>query len=201
VKAIHYSLVEFLNFLQEVCLGEKPVAYSKGMNLAGLYHQALERFPDDIRKYPFNKLTANFINRIKTFDSAKNSQYFVETVGDVLTQSNPRTWSEKGRSLFEANLLKCKTEIEMVFELLSPTFNGTSVIAFINRQSGEKEYVRLGLMTSSKGNFEDKVSLIDEILQGLSTNERNALLIQMMIPEQTESGTAKIKENKGLFIK
>lgn len=201
VESLHTSLIEFLIFLQSTCLGEKGVVYSKGMNLASLYQQTLDRFPLEVKKYPFNKLTANLLNRIRTFDSSKHSQYFVETLGDVLTQSNPRSWSEKGQSLFEANLAKCKTEIEMVFELLSPTFNGTSVVAFINRQSGEKEYVRLGLMTTTEDKFENKISDMNEILKGLSINDRNTLLIQMMIPENSDSGNVKISESKGIFIK
>jgi hypothetical protein len=201
IQSLHSSLIETLNFIQEVCLGEKPIQYAKGMNLALVFQETLKRFPSDIGQYPFNKLTADFLNRIKTFDSSKHSQYFVETMGDVLTQSNPRSWSEKGKSLFDANLLRCKTELEMVFELLSPSFNGKSVIAFINRQSGEKEYIRLGIVSNLKEELEGKKANIETMINGLTPNDRNALLMSLLVAENNETHTVGIKGLQGQFIK
>src|SRR5690606_30414514 len=108
----------------------------------------------------------------------------VETIGDVLTKSNPRSWSEKGKSLFDANLLRCRTELEMVFELLSSDFNGRSVIAFINRQTGDKEYMRLGVVSDLKESHEEIRSEISNIVGKLNNNDRNALLMSLLISEK-----------------
>lgn len=201
IQALNAQLVETLSFIQEVCLGEKPVQYSKGMNLASIFQETIKRFPVEIGQYPFNKLTADFLNRIKYFDSSKHQQYFVETMGDVLTKSNPRGWSEKGKSLFDANLLRCKTELEMVFELLSTNFTGQSVIAFINRQSGEKEYMRLGIVSSVKDSMNEAKMNIEDQLKGLSANDRNALLMSLLVAEKEETATVGIKGLQGQFIK
>lgn len=201
IQALNAQLVETLTFIQEVCLGEKPVQYSKGMNLAAIFQETMKRFPTEIGQYPFNKLTADFINRIKYFDSSKHQQYFVETMGDVLTKSNPRGWSEKGKSLFDANLLRCRTELEMVFELLSSNFTGQSVIAFINRQSGEKEYMRLGIVSSVKDSMNEARMNIEDHLKGLSPNDRNALLMSLLVAEKDETATVGIKGLQGQFIK
>lgn len=201
IQSIHGSLIETLNFIQETCLGEEPLKYVKGMNLAELFQKTLNRFPKEIENYPFNKLTSDFLSRIRSFDCSKHGQYFVETMGDVLTKSNPRNWSEKGKSLFDANLLRCRTEIEMVFELMSPNFNGRSVIAFINRQSGEKEYMQLGVVSDLKESLQQARSKVESIVSDLSHNERNALLMSLLIKESEQGKNIEIKGLQGRFIK
>lgn len=201
IQSLHTNLIETLNFIQEVCLGEKPIQYSKGMNLAQIFQETIKRFPADIGQYPFNRLTADFLNRVRTFDSTKHSQYFVETMGDALTKSNSRNWGEKGKSLFEANLLRCRTELEMVFELLSPTFAGRSVIAFINRQTGDKEYMRLGVVSDVKESLNKTKENIESLMNGLNHNDRNALLMSLLVAEKEESINVGITALKGQFIK
>jgi hypothetical protein len=201
IKGIHGSLVEFLQFMQEVCLGETPVKYSQGMNLSEIYKQTLSRFPADLATYPYNKLTGNFLSRIRTFDTTKHPQYFVETMGDVLTQSSPRSWSEKGRSLFEANLLKVRTEIEMVFELLGAEFKGQSVVAFINRQTGEKEYMRLGVLGRVKEAHVELKDQIGDMLAELDPRQRNALLMDLLVKESSEDSKVGVKGISGGWIK
>src|SRR5690606_826798 len=201
IHSMHASLLETLTFIQEVCLGEESIKYSKGLNLAEVFQASLHRFPKDIGQYPFNKLTSDLLNRIRTFDSTKHGQYFVETIGDVLTKSNPRSWSEKGKSLFDANLLRCRTELEMVFELLSSDFNGRSVIAFINRQTGDKEYMRLGIVSDLKDSHEEIRSQISSLVGSLSNNDRNALLMSLLVSEKENETSVGIKGLQGQFIK
>lgn len=201
IKGIHGSLVEFLQFMQEVCLGEQAVVYTQGMNLSDLYQQTLKRFPNDLAVYPYNKLTNNFLSRIRSFDTSKHPQYFVETMGDVLTQSSPRSWSEKGRSLFEANLLKVKTEIEMVFELLGSEFKGQSVVAFINRQTGEKEYMRLGVLGKVKETHNELKDQINEMLSEIDPRQRNALLMDLLVRETSEDSQVAVKGIAGGWVK
>jgi hypothetical protein len=201
ISALNSSIFELLNFIQETCIGEKPISYSKGMNLSALFQATLSRFPAEVGQYPFNKLTADLLNRIKSFDSTKHPQYFVETMGDVLTKSNPRGWSEKGRSLFEANLLRCKTELEMVFELLSPNFKGKSVIAFINRQTGEKEYMRLGVVSGLKDSLNDTREQVEDLIKSLNHGDRNALLMSLLAAEADDNLGVGVKGLQGQFIK
>ncbi|EQC47511.1 hypothetical protein [Bacteriovorax sp. Seq25_V] len=198
IADLHKLLIESLQFLQINCLNIKPISYKKGMSLAKEYQDNLALLPEEIRSYPFNSLTAKFLGRLKSFDSTKHSQYFVETIADALTESNPRYWAEKGKSLFETNLIKCNNEIEMVTELLDSEFSGQSVVAFINKQSGDKEYLRLGVYTDS-GENEIKDS-IEKLLSSLNPKSRNNLLLSLLKPIEENSQSVEIKNVKGKYI-
>ena len=198
VKELHDKLIKAVQFIQTGCLGLEAIVYKKGMNVAKIYQDAFDQLPSDIQNYPFNKLTAKFINRIRSFDSSKHAQYFVETIGDALTESNPRNWAEKGQSLFETNLTKCLNEIEMVTELMDDSFKGQSVIAFINKETGEKDYVRLGIYSEVK---EDKIKTeLENLLVGLDTKSRNNLLLSLLRTTEQKNESVAIKDIKGKYI-
>lgn len=201
ISAMNVSLVELVQFLQETCLGEKPITYAPGMNLSEIFQKTLERFPQDLATYPYNKATNTFLNRVRTFDTSRHPQYFIETMGDVLTQSSPRSWSEKGRSLFEANLLKVRSEIEMVFELLGSEFKGKSVVAFINRQTGEKDYMRLGVLGTVRENNIELKNKIDVLLKDLDPRQRNAMLMELLVRESSDDNSVGVKNISGGWVK
>jgi hypothetical protein len=198
IKSLHGKLVMAAQFIQVNCLSQEPVEYKKGMNLAKIFQETFKKLPDEIQNYPFNKLTAKVIGRLRSFDSSKHPQYFVETMGDALTESNPRNWAEKGASLFETSLTKCLNEIEMVTELLDSEFKGQSVVAFINKESGDKEYLRLGVYSEVK-----EAKIIDElekILDGIDNKTRNNILLSLLKPSEDINSSVEIKDIKGKYI-
>jgi energy-coupling factor transporter ATP-binding protein EcfA2 len=198
VKELHGKLVGAAQFIQESCLSETPVKYTKGMNVAEIIQETLSRLPEDIQKYPFNKLTAKFLGRVRAFEADKHPQYFVETVSDALTESNPRYWAAKGKSLFETNLTKCLNEIEMVTELLDSDFQGQSVVAFINKESGEKDYLRLGVFTEVK---EAKIKTqVEALLEELDQKSRNNLLLSLLQRTEDNNESVEVKDIRGKYI-
>ncbi|WP_412463324.1 hypothetical protein [Halobacteriovorax sp. RT-2-6] len=198
VKELNASLVSFLQNVQTACLGENAFEYKKGFNLAAEFQATFSRLPEEVRTYSFNRLTAKFFGRLKSFNSEKHAQYFIETCGDALTESNPRNWSEKGKSLFEINLTKCLNELEMVTELLDESFAGQSVIAFLSKNDGEKEYLRLGVYTESKEN--DVKSKMEDLLKDLDSKTRNNLLLSLLKPVAENNESVEIQNIKGKYI-
>ena len=180
VKELNYQLVESLQFLQEKCLSEKPFEYSKGMNLAKIYQATLNRFSDNIKNYPFSSKTSKFLGRVKGFDFNKHPQYFIETVADSLTNSNPRNWDVKGKAMFEFALNQAVNEVETVVEYLSTDIGGESAIAFINKDTGERDFLRLGITTNLNKKLEAKASVVKDVISDLSEKERYNLLVNLL---------------------
>jgi energy-coupling factor transporter ATP-binding protein EcfA2 len=184
VKRMHSALVENLYFFQESCLAEKRVTVSKGSNLALLYQQTWKKFHPEVRSHSFNKKTSAFINRFATFDTTKHTFFFVETLADVLTDCHPRHWGKEGESLFSYALSRCQNEIEMVCEFLSSDFKGESAVAFINYDSGERQYLRLGVKTGLNSKQLEIKSEVEGLLHKLNVKDRNNLLIELLGKEE-----------------
>lgn len=180
IKDLHSQMVEALQFIQEKCLGENPIEYSKGMNLAELWQSTLDRFQDNIKHYPYSKNTAKFLGRVKGFDSSKHQQYFIETVADALTNANPRNWDTKGKAMYEFTLTQAIQEIETVVEYMATNIGGESAIAFINKETGEKNYIRLGIMTDLNDRLNEKAHRVEDIISELSDKDRNNLLVNLL---------------------
>ena len=184
IEELHSLLVDSIRLLQKGCLGEKPFVYSKGMNLAKVFQSTLGRLQQNITNYPFSTKTSRFLGRVRGFDSGKPSWYFVETLADALTDSNPRNWDTKGRSIFQFTLAKAISEIETVSEYLNSDINGESAIAFINKNTGDKNFIKLGTVTDLDDSLLSKVDQIEDILDGLSEKDRKNLLANLLKSSQ-----------------
>lgn len=180
ISSIHSLLIDNLQFIQSKCLNERPIDYSKGMNLARVYQETFNRLEPKVLNHPFNKVTASFLGRVRGFDSSNHPQYFVETVADALTGSNPRFWDHEGLSLFEYALTSVQNEIEMVNEYLSSQFNGESALAFIKHENSETEYIRLGVQSGLSEKLKSRVPVLEEALSDLTEKEKTDLLVTFL---------------------
>lgn len=180
IKGINTTLIEKLNFIRTKLLSLEAIRYEKGMNLAKIYQETLSAFPESIQNHPFNTQTAKFLGRIKSFDNKTHPQYFIETVAEALTNSNPRYWDKKGKALFEHAITKCLEELELTCEFLGDKFNGVSAIAFISRIDNTKEFIRLGTSTGLNDDLLPKRQKIEMLLEGLSGKEKNEILLSLL---------------------
>ena len=96
-----------------------------------------------VKNYPFSLNTSRFVGRALGFDSSNYNQYFLETIGDVLTGSSPRHWDSKGYFKFEFALKNIKTEIELASDIANPNFKGQSVLAFIDKGQKKKKFYKV----------------------------------------------------------
>lgn len=200
VKDLHASLVEALQFLQVSCLGVKATNVPKGANLAKIYQENWKNFSERVQNHAFNKKTANFINRFKNFDNSKQSFFFVETMGDVLTGTHPRYWDKEGESVFNLALERVLNEIEMVCEFLNDDFKGESAVAFISRESGRKEFLRLGVkseLNSRQLAIKDKVK---ELISELTTKEQNNLLLDLLSAQKDQYGSVSVIKDFSTYV-
>ena len=143
--------------------------------------------------YPFSKRTSRFLGRIKTFDASNHPQYFIETVSDALTDTNPRNWDIKKRAIFDFTLNQVINEIETVVEYMNSDIAGESAMAFINKHTGEKELVKLGTITQLDNNLKNRASKIEDIIYDLSEKNRTNLLVNII----KEGTRKKINLDKG----
>lgn len=194
INRMNAQLVENLQFIQKNCLSEEPVKYQKGMNLSELYQGTWKRFDKEVKNHPFNKITNQFIQRFCTFDTTKHPQYFIENLADALTGASPRHWDIKGESLFEYALTQAQNEIEMVCEFLSESFNGESAIAFINHESGHREFLRLGVHSDLENDLMVKRKEISTLLKDMNEKDRNNLLLSLLVTN--ENKTSEVTQQK-----
>ena len=180
IVKLNMSLVEAIQFLQRRCLGERSFKYSKGVNVAKIFQSTFGRLQDNIKNYPFSKKTSTFLGRVNSFDYSKHPQYFIETVADALTNSSPRNWDIKGKAMFDFTLGQAMNEIEIVAEYLNAKIPGESAIAFINKNTGEKDFIPLGIITSLDNNLKNKENQIKAIISQLSDNDQKNLLVNLL---------------------
>lgn len=200
VKRMHSQLVDNLYFFQEGCLGEKKITVGKGANLAKLYQETWAKFSDEVRNHSFNKKTSAFINRFRGFDVTKQTFFFIETLADVLTDCHPRHWDKEGESLFYYSLNRTQNEIEMVCEFLSSEFKGQSAVAFINHESGERNFLRLGVQGSLSDKQLEVKKDVEKLLDGMNVKDRNQLLMSLLETQKDESSTVGIKKAEAQFL-
>ena len=137
------GLADFIGFVEKDCLNIKKRASRKtapAQNLPQDFQAALAK----VKRLPFSAGTRRFIGRALNFDASSHHQYFFETMADVLTGASPRHWDSSGCSKFKFALKKIKTEIELACEIAHPSFKGQSVLAFIDRGSDRRAFLRLG---------------------------------------------------------
>ncbi len=200
IRSLHSSLIEALGFLQTNCLGVKVTGVPKGANLAKIFQDNWANFNDRVRDHAFNKKTANFINRFKNFDNSKKSFFFVETMADVLTGTHPRYWDKEGESVFNLALERSLNEIEMVCEFLNDDFKGESAVAFINRESGKKEFLRLGVKSDLSSRQLQIREQVSGLLEELSTKERNNLLLDLLAAQKDKTGSVSVIKEYSTFV-
>ncbi|MBC99344.1 MAG: hypothetical protein CME63_16495 [Halobacteriovoraceae bacterium] len=200
IKDLHASLIDALAFLQTNCLGVKASPVPKGANLAKLYQDNWTKFADTIRNHAFNKKTANFVNRFKNFDSSKHPFFFVETIADVLTGTHPRYWDKEGESVFNLALEKVVNEIEMVSEFLNDDFKGESAVAFINKESGEKKFLRLGVQSDLSSKQAEIKNKIEDLVKELSVKDRNNLLLDLLSAQKDQTGNVSVVREYSKYV-
>ncbi|MCK5884853.1 MAG: hypothetical protein KAG61_14280, partial [Bacteriovoracaceae bacterium] len=191
VRSIKTSLYQNLNFWRVRCLGVSEVKEDKSGNVAKHYHETLTLFEETLLNYPFSKATSKLLGRISTFDSSKHPQYFIETVADSLTGVNPRHWDIKHQSLFDVALKQSQSEIEMVSEFVNPEFKGKTAVAFIDNETGEKKYIKLSDRSLLSTDIQNAAVKIEQILDKLSIEERNEILLRLLNPVLTQNGNVK----------
>ena len=184
---LNMQLIEAIQILQRRCLGETPFQYTKGANIAKIFKSTIGRLEANVRNYPFSQKASRFIGRINGFDNNRHPQYFIETVADALTGSSPRNWDIRGRPMFEFMLNQAISEIEAVAEYLSERIGGESAIAFINKNTGERDFIKLGIITSLDDDLRDRANQIESLMDGLSKKDRKNLLTNLLKGSVRES--------------
>ncbi|MCY4523313.1 MAG: hypothetical protein OXB84_01105 [Halobacteriovoraceae bacterium] len=177
---LRMKMVQALQTLREKCLGERPFTYSKDVNLAKIFQKTLMRLESGVRDYPFSKITSAFLGRVNNFDSSKHQQYFIETVADSLTNSSPRNWDVKGKAMFDFNLGQAIDEIEAVAEYVSSNIGGESAIAFISKNTGDRDFIKLGIITELNDDLNNKADAIEKILGNISERDRQNILANLL---------------------
>ena len=170
---ISSDLSDFLSFIQQSCLNEKEL---KKENIAIRTQEVFSK----IKNYPFSTKTNNFIGRAINFDSSKPKQYFLETIGDVLTGVSPRYWGHKTYDKFDFSLKQAKAEIEISSEVLNSSFKGESVLAFIDKGDNKKSYLKLGFKTEVDERLESSLVKIKTILSTLNEIDQKKIILNLL---------------------
>ncbi|MFW7382181.1 MAG: hypothetical protein ACOH5I_25495 [Oligoflexus sp.] len=158
---IRDHLEEAIQILNDKCLSKKLRIDTK-KDLAGSYKLIFSALESRIRNHKFSKVTTHFIERFMTFDTTSHKQYFVETIGDVLTGASPRVWEGKTINLFLFTLHKVMEEIIHVSSTVSSELEGHSVVAITNISNNQSRYIDLG---AKQGLKTKHLKLKNEILE------------------------------------
>ena len=123
IFSLYVHLIERIAQLQKNALLKlKVISGSKafdevkqGSPLALYWKTLLNEFSDEIVSFPYSENTLMFVNRILQLSKDASNQLVVESLADALTRVHPKSWSEKGESLFQLNLQRAVSEIEQIY--------------------------------------------------------------------------------------
>ena len=173
---IKNDLANFIEFIDKECLNSlKGLSCKKGDMV-----QDFQNVLSKLKNYPFSEGAGRFIGRALHFDPSNHRQYFFETIADVLTGSSPRYWDSFGYSKFEFALKKIKIEIELVCEIAHPAFKGQSVLAFIDRGSDKKTFLKLGAFPGKDKRLLQAVGRIKSVLDSFDEPDKRKIILTIL---------------------
>ena len=172
---IRHDLLDFIQFIDKQCLNNtfKPIQKDELI-------KSFQKTLSQVKDYSFSFNTSRFIGRALNFDSANYNQYFLETIGDVLTGSSPRYWNDKGYSQFKFALKRVKTEIELACEIANPDFKGQSVMAFIDKGKNKKTFIKLGAQFDIDKNLKPSAEKINKILNSFDEIDKRKIILTIL---------------------
>lgn len=133
-----------------------------------------------IKTYSFSKSTNQFMGRVLNFDSTKPIQYFLETTGEVLTGFSPRYWDKKCYDSFLYSLKGLKNEIELACEVANPNFKGQSVLAYIDKGTNKKAFIKLGVKSKTDKKLNNMIKEITLILNSVDEIDKKKVIINII---------------------
>ena len=173
---IKIVLMDFIEFIDKECLNNlKKQSVKKNDPV-----QSFQNVLSEVKNYPFSEGVGRFIGRALNFDSTNHTQYFFETMADVLTGSSPRYWDSSGYSKFEFALKKIKTEIELACEIAHPAFKGRSVLAFIDRGADKKTFLNLGAFSGKDKRLLQAVERIKKTLNAFDETDKRKIILAVL---------------------
>ena len=143
--------------------------------LATAYQDIVKNLPAKVKAFQFKPETTQWLERIRSFDATLPKQYFIETIGDVVTGKSPRSWGSRSEALFEFNLLRIREELGTVFA----TFAGSSrVLGAAPPQSAGKSGKDSTRLTLNPKQAKIKEA-IEQQLSLLAPADRRALILAL----------------------
>ena len=167
------DLINFASFINTECLRCEVTPNP-------LLKQELISVLSQVKDYPFSSHTGRFVGRVLNFPVSGYKQYFLETVGDVLTGSSPRYWDQKGYSKFEFALKRVQTEIELACEIATPQFKGQSILAFIDKGNNKKTFLKLGASFKMEKRLSLFLKKIQKMLDSFDETDKRKLTLALL---------------------
>lgn len=153
---------------------DSPLKINPSENLAAVFKQIILALPEKAQSFKFRPETRQFLERVKSFDSSLQKQYFIETIGDVTTGKSPRSWDSRCESLFEFTLIRITDELKDVCN----TFASQAAAPNVRKKSENSTPVENRLTLNPR---QSKVkSEIEQKMAGLTVAERKQLLIELV---------------------
>ncbi|MBC6415019.1 MAG: hypothetical protein GDA46_01315 [Bdellovibrionales bacterium] len=188
------DLLSFIKFINKYCLN----THLKDIPKNKFIHVFQKSF-SQIKDYPFSHTTSHFIGRVLNFKSSHYNQYFLETIGEVLTECSPRHWNDKGYSKFKFNLKKVGREIELACEIAKPQFKGQSVFAYLDKGEKKKTFIKLGAISSIEKTLRIPVEKIKTILNSFDEIDKKKIIMALL--ESIEKESIKQKDLNPIEVK
>lgn len=163
---------------QFICQVEKLCFNKTSKNTKNIVPE-VQRVFLKIQNYPLSNTTSNFIGRALNFDATKQKQYFLETMGDVLTGVSPRHWNSKMLNKFDFVLKKSLSEIEIYADVLNSSASGKSFVTFIDKGQNRKTSFKLDLDKQINKNLSSSLNKIKTILSRFSKIEQKELVLNL----------------------
>ena len=179
---IKSDLINFIQFINTQCLNSNFKLILKDKWVKSFQGVLLQ-----VKGYPFSVHTSRFIGRVLNFDSSNYTQYFLETVMDVLTGASPRYWDSHGYSKFTFAIKRIRTEIEIACEIAHPHFKGQSVLAFIDRGKQNKTFIKLGAISHAEKHLVSSIKKIKMILSSVDAIDRRKIILSILESLDKES--------------
>ncbi len=149
--------------------------------LASLWRELAAILPADLKSFAFNSAAGRLIHRALQLEPTADNQRVIETLADAITGATPRTWDEKGKTLFELNLHQATNEIVQIGLFLSE--DGGRQCTFLTSSKDDGTPLTAEVVTSAE--VSPAMSAVADELKRLSSDltkaEMNKVLIDLLM--------------------
>lgn len=156
--------------------------------LASLWKDLTATLPEGLRTFAFSSSAGRLVHRALQLEGTADNQRVIETLADAVTGANPKSWDEKGHTLFDLNLHQAINELIQIGLFLKDDRSRKCVYVTSSTQDGKPVTAELISTEDFSPEMADMAERLKKLTADLPKAEMNKVLIDLLLDLNNERG-------------
>lgn len=165
--------------------------------LADLWRDLANLLPESLKSFAFNSAAGRLIHRATQLEATADNQRVIETLADAITGASPKSWDEKGKTLFDLNLHQSTNEIVQIGLFLSEDGGKKCTYLTSAKDDGMPVTAELVVSNNISAAMEALTVELKRMSNDLTKPEMNKVLIDLLLDLNSEKSRM-MDEDEGL---